>query len=182
MAFPPPGCLGPHPRLEKSSHVQFKSSTPTKVGDLVNFLSCYSETLEALALKLRRLFGGTCRDLLDFIREQLHLKKFKPKVYKDNERSNEIWHYCDNDLDRMIAYVLHGGPAFPPTEMELAESRNAQDKAVETHESEGQNARDSFRSYGKERNLGGWGSAWVGTRWVDQTNGVRRRRNLLGNT
>ncbi|KAL7274615.1 hypothetical protein RUND412_002478 [Rhizina undulata] len=102
---------------------------PINVKDLVDFLRRHSETLKELSLDLTTLFGGTCRDVLDFIKGQLHLTKFKPNF------SDEIeWYprmpFSDTDMDRMIAYVLHGGPGFPPTEIELEEELNSEEAGL----------------------------------------------------
>ncbi|KAL7271978.1 hypothetical protein RUND412_005241 [Rhizina undulata] len=114
--------------------LHFSASNPINVKDLADVLRRHSETLQVLSLSPTSLCGGTCRDLLDFLKEQLRLTKFCPTFYKPNK----TWcPYSAKDLDRMMAYVLHGGPAYPPTENELEEERlNSSDK-VEAHGDEG---------------------------------------------
>ncbi|KAL7265969.1 hypothetical protein RUND412_011501 [Rhizina undulata] len=100
--------------------LHFDAAHPVNVKDLANFLGRHSETLEVLYLSMNRISGGTIRDLLDYIKERLHLKKFK--IWFVEERLLYARRYdFTKYLERMEAYVLHGGPPFPSTEQELEE-------------------------------------------------------------
>ncbi|KAL7273630.1 hypothetical protein RUND412_003505 [Rhizina undulata] len=95
------------------------SHTIIDVKELVDVLRGHSATLDTLTLDVDSLSGGTCRDLLDTLKEQVHLAKFYLKFYRDTLRP----YYSRVEFDQMIAYVLHQGPAFPPTEKELEDER-----------------------------------------------------------
>ncbi|KAL7266572.1 hypothetical protein RUND412_010879 [Rhizina undulata] len=102
--------------------LHFRSSnTIIDVEELANVLRRHSGTLDSLSLDVYSLSGGTCRDLLDSLKEQLHLTQFYPMFYREQIMMRNP--YSRKELDRMMAYVLHGGPAFPPTAIELEEER-----------------------------------------------------------
>ncbi|KAL7271255.1 hypothetical protein RUND412_006000 [Rhizina undulata] len=67
-----------HTRIWKHLHtLDFSPDNAIELKDLVVFLRCHSKTLKALSLTSITIFGGTCRDLLDFLKDQLHLTKFE---------------------------------------------------------------------------------------------------------
>ncbi|KAL7267964.1 hypothetical protein RUND412_009433 [Rhizina undulata] len=111
-------------------------NTPINVMDLANLLRSHSETLETLSLNLETIFGGTCRELLDILKEKLHLTKFDIS-FNQKRFLNDEKPYFDKLWDQTEAYVLHGGPGFPPTEMELEEERLNSSDEVEAHGYEG---------------------------------------------
>ncbi|KAL7266727.1 hypothetical protein RUND412_010715 [Rhizina undulata] len=93
-------------------------------GELVYFLRGHSETLEALHLDF--YFIGSSRNLLDDLKEQLHLKKFGLEVccgHKEAQGMSYIY-YSRDEIDRMRDYVLHGGPAFPPKKIQSEEEED----------------------------------------------------------
>ncbi|KAL7266043.1 hypothetical protein RUND412_011425, partial [Rhizina undulata] len=97
-------------------------------------------TLKGLDMDVSILLGGhgTWRDYLDMLKEQLQLEKFKL------ERASEGFglydgrrEYDNEELRKMEAYVLHKGPPFPPTVLEL-EQQNHFLNNPEVHESGGE--------------------------------------------
>ncbi|KAL7270099.1 hypothetical protein RUND412_007203 [Rhizina undulata] len=105
-------------RIWSQLHTLSLTTTCTlKWEELAQFLSFHSTTLKDLSLRLSYLKGSmACRGLLDVLHEQLCLKRFKIS-FSAKER------FCDDEFLRMEDYVLHRGPPFPPTEMELEEKK-----------------------------------------------------------
>ncbi|KAL7266728.1 hypothetical protein RUND412_010716 [Rhizina undulata] len=100
---------------------RFEGPDVVKSEQLVHFLSCHSETLEALYLSFLYPVTGF-RSLLDFVKEVLHLTKFELK-YSICEllESGRSIAYSREQTDRMQDYVLHGDSSFLIPEVELEE-------------------------------------------------------------
>ncbi|KAL7274571.1 hypothetical protein RUND412_002517 [Rhizina undulata] len=95
---------------------------PINGGDLMAFLGRHATTLKTFGLLDTHLCTGTWRGILDFIKEkpELHLEKLI--VINASEPlhpyDDEIEYYSYSESVRMVDYVLHGGPPFPPAEPE----------------------------------------------------------------
>ncbi|KAL7276576.1 hypothetical protein RUND412_000418 [Rhizina undulata] len=104
-----------------SFHLQFTSMI---LEELVKFLGRHAETLRCLSLQSPVLLVGTWRELLDFLKERLHITDFEIESPCE-DLGDEMDHsrvYNADAQRRMENYVLRGGAPFPPTKQELEES------------------------------------------------------------
>ncbi|KAL7275050.1 hypothetical protein RUND412_002016 [Rhizina undulata] len=92
---------------------------PIHLGDLTEFLERHARTLKRLRFGFA-LLHATWRELLDFLKERLHLMGLKlDHPFEICEHGGNKY-FDFNANRRMEDYVLHGGAPFPPTQMELA--------------------------------------------------------------
>ncbi|KAL7267421.1 hypothetical protein RUND412_009999 [Rhizina undulata] len=109
-------------RIWKYLHTFRIHSLYVNSKELAHFLTCHSKTLKCLEMDVSILFGGKWRDYLDLLNEELQLAKFKlESASEEFESYDGRREYANEELRKMEAYVLHEGPPFPPTVMELEE-------------------------------------------------------------
>ncbi|KAL7272692.1 hypothetical protein RUND412_004488 [Rhizina undulata] len=96
--------------------------------ELVEFLRRHARTLKSLHLQIKPLIldSMSWRELLDFLKERLHIMDFEivspGEILFDGHRNPRFMRYKVNAQLRMKNYVLHGGTPFPPTKQELKEN------------------------------------------------------------
>ncbi|KAL7274922.1 hypothetical protein RUND412_002144 [Rhizina undulata] len=95
-----------------------------RLEEIVGFLGRHESTLDCLHLKSPILLNGTWRELLDFLREKLHLKDFK--IVSPGEiilgEEPELMSYKVGAQLKMKNYVLYEGVPFHPMKQELEEN------------------------------------------------------------
>ncbi|KAL7276258.1 hypothetical protein RUND412_000765 [Rhizina undulata] len=97
-------------------------SGPINGADLMDFLARHATTLKTLGLHAIHPRTGSWREIFDFIKgmPELRLKKLVLIDASEELSDGGIQYYkSESDKKKMIDYVLHDGPPFPPTEAEL---------------------------------------------------------------
>ncbi|KAL7271671.1 hypothetical protein RUND412_005547 [Rhizina undulata] len=136
--------------------------------EIVEFLGRHASTLKCLHLESPSILNGTWRELLDFLREQLHLTDFK--IVSPGEIFT-IWGpklmiYKVYAQLRMKNYVLHKGAPFPFTKQEL--EKNGKDmkkhlKALEIFYTE----KEEIRWHREDADLDSdWENLYLDSLWV----------------
>ncbi|KAL7274023.1 hypothetical protein RUND412_003094 [Rhizina undulata] len=92
---------------------------PIKAEDLLEFLGRHASTLKCLHFDYVELYG-TWREVLDFLKEEIHLTGLKlDHVMEIGDDHELLKFYGTNESRRMEDYVLRGGAPFPPTRVGL---------------------------------------------------------------
>ncbi|KAL7271845.1 hypothetical protein RUND412_005372 [Rhizina undulata] len=95
------------------------SLSPIRADELMHFLGCHAKTLQNVSIESPMLIEGTWRDVLDFMKERLHLTKLELETPYEMAPKEYIRGYNVNGQRRIQDYVLRDGAPFPPTLMEL---------------------------------------------------------------
>ncbi|KAL7272377.1 hypothetical protein RUND412_004825 [Rhizina undulata] len=95
---------------------------PIDVEDLAKFLARHSGTLKSLCLGCV-LLNGTWREVLDFLKERLHLTGLELVYLREKllHGNSGYRSYGSDEQRRMEDYILRGGEPFSPTQIELDE-------------------------------------------------------------
>ncbi|KAL7272463.1 hypothetical protein RUND412_004736, partial [Rhizina undulata] len=101
----------------KNLHTVNLDLPPIRLEDLVGFLGRHAMTLKCLRLCCGLLPNGTWREVMDFLKERLHLMDLKLDYIRENRRdAGGVRKVYSVDAERkMIDYILRGGAPFPPT-------------------------------------------------------------------
>ncbi|KAL7269131.1 hypothetical protein RUND412_008214 [Rhizina undulata] len=92
---------------------------PIDEEGLVEFLAHHARTIKSLSLKHCRLLNGMWREILDFLKERLHLTGLALVDLREMllPGYRTYTYYGHDALGKMEDYVLRGGEPFPPARM-----------------------------------------------------------------
>ncbi|KAL7271427.1 hypothetical protein RUND412_005814 [Rhizina undulata] len=98
---------------------------PILTAELVDFLGRHARTLKYVHLSSPLLLDGKWRDVLDIMKERLHLTDFSIVFPGEIILNGTICRdYNDAGQRRMEDYILRGGAPFPPTMEEMDENES----------------------------------------------------------
>ncbi|KAL7265910.1 hypothetical protein RUND412_011559 [Rhizina undulata] len=94
--------------------------------EIVDFLGHHAVTVKCLHLDTPLILNGTWRELLEFLKERLHITDFEIAfpcdIRFDKPPPSILRSFNEEAKSRIKYFVLHQGASFPPTKQELEEN------------------------------------------------------------